>query len=103
MYKSADVLVLPSVVEGFPNTLIEAMSFGLPCICFTDIPYEDIITPKVDGCVVSNRSAELLANAMMELIEDENLRVSMGKNAEGAVQRFAKDKIAQKLLDFMKV
>ena len=48
-------------------------------------------------------SAELLANAMMELIEDENLRVSMGKNAEGAVQRFAKDKIAQKLLDFMKV
>ena len=103
LYKSADVLVLPSVVEGFPNTLIEAMSFGLPCICFTDIPYEDIITPKVDGCVVSNRSAELLANAMMELIEDENLRVSMGKNAEGAVQRFAKDKIAQKLLDFMKV
>lgn len=103
LYKSADVLVLPSVVEGFPNTLIEAMSFGLPCICFTDIPYEDIITPKVDGCVVSNRSAELLANAIMELIEDNELRATIGKNAEVAIQRFSKDKIAQKLLDFMKV
>ncbi len=103
LYKSAQVLVLPSVVEGFPNTLIEAMSFGLPCVCFTDIPFEDIITPKVDGYVVSNRTSETLANAIMELIEDNELRATIGKNAEVAVQRFSKDKIAQELLEFMKL
>jgi len=103
LYKSARVLVLPSVVEGFPNTLIEAMSFGLPCICFSDIPYEDIITPQVDGCVVPKRSPELLANTIIELIEDNGLREIIGKKAKFSVKRFAKEKIAQELLEFMKL
>ena len=102
LYQSAKILVLPSVVEGFPNTLIEAMSFGLPCICFNDIPYEDIITPQMDGYVVSERSAELLANAINEIIGDDALRETIGKNAQVSVKRFSKEKIAQKLLEFMK-
>lgn len=102
LYQSAKILVLPSVVEGFPNTLIEAMSFGLPCICFNDIPYEDIITPQMDGYVVSERSAKLLANAINEIIGDDALRETIGKNAQTTVQRFSKEKIAQKLLEFMK-
>lgn len=103
LYQSAKILVLPSVVEGFPNTLIEAMSFGLPCICFNDIPYEDIITPQMDGYVVSERSAKLLANAINEIIGDDALRETIGKNAQTTVQRFSKEKIAQKLLEFMKL
>lgn len=102
LYQSAKILVLPSVVEGFPNTLIEAMSFGLPCICFNDIPYEDIITPQMDGYVVSERSAKLLANAINEIIGDDALRESIGKNAQVSVKRFSKEKIAQKLLEFLK-
>ena len=103
LYQSAKILVLPSVVEGFPNTLIEAMSFGLPCICFNDIPYEDIITPQMDGYVVSERSAKLLANAINEIIGDDALRETIGKNAQVSVKRFSKEKIAQKLLEFMKL
>jgi glycosyltransferase involved in cell wall biosynthesis len=39
LYQSASILVLPSVVEGFPNTLIEAMSFGLPTVCYSNSRY----------------------------------------------------------------
>ena len=102
LYSSAQLLVLPSVIEGFPNTLIEAMSFGLPCVCFNDIPYEAIITDGVDGLVVSQRSPEHLAKAIEKLIEDKELRERIGSSAKTSVQRFAKEKIAQELLEFMK-
>ena len=79
------------------------MSFGLPCVCFNNIPYEDIITQQMDGYVLSERSAELLANAINKIIEDNTLRETIGKNAQTTVQRFSKEKIAQKLLEFMKL
>lgn len=78
------------------------MSFGLPCVCFNNIPYEDIITQQIDGYVLSERSAELLANAINKMIGDDALRESIGKNAQVSVKRFSKEKIAQKLLEFMK-
>ena len=103
LYKSAKVLVLPSVVEGFPNTLIEAMSFGLPSICFNNIPFEDIITHQKDGLVVVKRTPEMLANAIDEMITNDTLREELGNNAQVTVQRFSKEKIAQELLEFMKL
>lgn len=103
LYSSASVLVLPSIVEGFPNTLIEAMSFGLPCICFKDIPHEDIITDKIDGIVVKQRTPIALANAINQLILERELRVEIGINARKSVERFAKDKVAEQVLKFMKI
>jgi glycosyltransferase involved in cell wall biosynthesis len=102
LYKSATILVLPSVVEGFPNTLIEAMSFGLPTICFSDIPYEDIITHRVDGLVVKERTPEALAEAIQLFIDKEDFRNELGANANHSVTRFEKQVIAQQVLAFMK-
>jgi GalNAc-alpha-(1->4)-GalNAc-alpha-(1->3)-diNAcBac-PP-undecaprenol alpha-1,4-N-acetyl-D-galactosaminyltransferase len=103
LYQSASILVLPSLLEGFPNTLIEAMSFGLPTICFSDIPYEDIITHQIDGLVVNNRTPEALATAIQMLIEKEDFRNGLGEEALQRVKRFDKGKVTQELLDFMGV
>ncbi|MEN9304708.1 MAG: hypothetical protein RL264_3137 [Bacteroidota bacterium] len=102
LYQSASILVLPSVVEGFPNTLIEAMSFGLPTVCFSDIPFEDIITHSVDGWVVKERTPETLAEAIQLLIKKENFRTELGTQATYSVKRFEKQNIAQQVLAFMK-
>lgn len=102
LYQSASMLVLPSVVEGFPNSLIEAMSFGLPTICFSDIPYEDIITHRLDGLVVKERSPEALAEAIQLFIDKEDFRNELGTNANYSVKRFDKQIIAQQVLAFMK-
>ncbi len=102
LYQSASILVLPSIVEGFPNTLIEGMSFGLPTICFSDIPYEDIVTHRVDGWVVKERSPEALAEAIQLFIDKEDFRNELGANANYSVTRFEKQVIAQQVLAFMK-
>lgn len=101
LYNNASILIIPSVIEGFPNALIEAMSFGLPCICFKDIPYENIITNQTDGFVLEQRTPEALANAIECLILNPDLRLEIGAKAKQSVQRFEKEKIVQQLLAFM--
>jgi glycosyltransferase involved in cell wall biosynthesis len=103
LYQSSSILVLPSIVEGFPNTLIEGMYFGLPSICFSDIPYEDIINDKLDGIVVKKRTPEELASAIELLIENKEFRERIGNNAIKKVQRFDKSLIAKRYLDFMEI
>jgi glycosyltransferase involved in cell wall biosynthesis len=103
LYQSASILVLPSVVEGFPNTMIEGMSFGLPTVCFSDLPCEGIITHRKDGLVVKERTPEALAKAIGLLIENEIFRDELGANATQSVKRFDKSVISTQIIDFMKI
>ena len=101
LYASSSILVLPSIVEGFPNTLIEAMSAGLPTICFDDIPYEDIVHPEIDGIVLSERSPDTLASAILHLIEKPQDRFAIGRNALQVTEKFSASNIAQEVIEFM--
>jgi len=103
LYAEASILVLPSIVEGFPNTLIEAMSAELPTICFSDIPYEDIVNPGVYGIVVIGRSQDKLAEAILELISKPEFRLEMGKKAGYVKQRFSASHIADEIVKFMNI
>lgn len=93
-YLDASIYVMSSRYEGFGMVLIEAMVCGLPCISF-DCPYgpSDIIANEVDGLLVTNGDTEALANAMIQLIGDENLRKTMGGRAKVNVQRFLPETI----------
>lgn len=70
---AADVFVLPSYREGFPNVVIEAGAMGIPSIV-TDINgSNEIIVDGKNGIVVPPRQVESLSNAMEALFEDRNL------------------------------
>ena len=60
-----------------------------------DCPYgpEDIITDGVDGFLVRNRSISDFADRICQLIEDEPLRIRMGKAAVLSAQRYAAERI----------
>lgn len=72
--KNADIYVLPSRTEGFPNALCEAMCLGLPSISF-DCPMgpSEIIQPNVNGKLVENGNIKLLSMAMEELANNKLL------------------------------
>ena len=89
------MLVLPSRSEGFGMVLLEAMSFGTPCISF-DCPSGpgDILTDGVDGVLVAPEDMEALASAMDALIANPNKRQALGREARASATRYTIEEIA---------
>lgn len=97
----ASIYVLPSVLEGFPNALCEAMSAGLPSICFDSIPYEDLGVPNQDFLVITDNSVDSLANAIQALIDSEPLRYQLGKSALSINTRLDNDAVCNKFQELI--
>lgn len=66
--KNGGIFCLPSLWEGYPNSLVEAMANGLPCIGFADCDGVNEILSNGTGHLVEERSAEKLAQGIHELI-----------------------------------
>jgi glycosyltransferase involved in cell wall biosynthesis len=81
LQREADIFVLPSFAEGIPIVLMEAMASGTPCVTthITGIP--ELFTHKQDGLLVRPGNAEMLADALSELIHDPALRETLAQAA----------------------
>jgi glycosyltransferase involved in cell wall biosynthesis len=77
-YQRCDAFVLPSVDDGFGMALFEAMANELPCIATTHCGSSELLKQGRDGIVIPPRNAELLAEALLSLYQQEELRRSIG-------------------------
>lgn len=82
---SADVLVLPSYREGFPNSVLEGGAMGIPVIVTDVNGADEIITSGVNGLIVPRRDADALYDAMERLVSDPGLRRKMASAARGVI------------------
>ncbi len=89
LFRSVDVVVLPSYREGLPKGLIEAGACGLPLVT-TDVPgCREVVRDGVDGLLVPVRDAAALAEAIARLQDDPALAVRLGDAArERALAEF---------------
>jgi glycosyltransferase involved in cell wall biosynthesis len=89
LYRAATVFALPSRVEGTPNALLEAMSFGLPVVVSDGAPgLLEVIEHEVTGLVVPVNNPAKLAAALRRLGEDAELRRRLGAAARERVREY---------------
>lgn len=89
-YRSADIFLLPSLAEGFPNSLLEAMAAGLACIATPVGAVPEVASDGRNAVLVPKNDAEALAGRLHLLATDRPLRERLGAAAAADVRaRFA--------------
>lgn len=98
-YAVADLLVLPTYREGFPNVLLEAAAMGVPAIA-SDIPgCQDAIEDGLTGTIIPVRDATSLGNEILRLLADESQRKKMRLAARvHALENYDQKKIWAEIL-----
>ena len=103
-YAASDVVVLPSRHEGLPYSLLEGSAAGKPLIgC--DVPgINSLIQQNENGIMVPVANVDKLAQAIVRLKENPDLRSSMGKNARRIItKRFERNMFLKKLFEYYTV
>lgn len=98
----AKIFVLPSLSEGFPNAVIEAMSVPLPCIATRCTEaMDEVVQNGVNGLLVEKENPDALATTIDRLIDNEELQRKLSINAYSVRENLAFEKIAKEYLDFI--
>ena len=101
LLRKADVAVLPTTyLEGVPRFLLEAAATGLPLVA-TDIEAcRAIVREGINGLLVPPRDSGALAEAIIRLVTDEDLRTRFGEASRSiGVREFSEDRIVSRYLD----
>ena len=101
--KKSSIYVMTSYTESFGIVLLEAMSYGIPCLAYTSASgANEIIDDNQDGYLIPNRNQELMIQKIGYLIENIEQRKRLGTNALEKVNKYTKDKIKPKWISIIK-
>ena len=94
------IFAFPSYyMEGLPKSLIEACAIGRPIVTTDNIGCRDVVTDGVNGYLVPVKAPTALAEKLRVLIEDKDLRVSMGRASRNIAEKeFSVDDVIKKHL-----
>ena len=85
IYKKSDIFVLPSLMEGVPRTILEAMACGVPVVT-TNLPHLVGIIEGA-GLVVPPKDPKSLSDAILTILEDASLAEMMGQRGRNRIEQ----------------
>jgi glycosyltransferase involved in cell wall biosynthesis len=98
--QTSDVFCLPSRNEGFSNALIEAMGCGLPCVATRVGGNAEALAEGTSGYLVESEGADALADRILRLLRDPQMRLRMGQAARQTVEeRFSIQAMVARLMN----
>jgi len=86
VYSAADLFILPSLEDNFPNTMLEAMSCGTPVVAFQVGGIPDVVEDRVTGQLVPLGDVRQMAEAILVLALNPELRSAMGEQCRQVMQ-----------------
>jgi len=96
IYGALDIVVQPSLREGTPISLLEAMSFGKPIVATKVGGVGEVLKENETGILIPPASAEAISEGILRLIKDHSLRERLAKRAREVVREsFSVEKMAQ--------
>ena len=98
----SSLFLMMSISEGLPMVLLEAMSYGIPCVAY-ELPsgIRDIISNNKNGYIIKNRDKNKYLNKCKKILNDYNLRKRMSLNAIETANKFSKDEVLKKWLKIL--
>ena len=100
MFRQSDVFVFPTLVEGMPLVVLEAMASGVPVIVTANGP-ADLVRDGVDGFIVPQRDPDAIADRLDRLYRNPELRLAMAGNARQRANEFGWDRYALQTHDYL--
>ena len=97
LYAAHDIFVFPSLVEGMPLTLLEAMAGAMPAVTTNACGMSDLIENDANGLLVPAADAAALGNAIDRLRNSPELRRALGLRAQDSARKYTWDLIARQL------
>lgn len=86
LLSAIDVFTLASEFEGMSNSLMEAMSLGIPCVASDIAPNRELITHRESGLLFPCGDAPMLTKAWIDVLNNPDLGVSLGNAAKQRIQ-----------------
>lgn len=97
LYAEHDVFLFPSLMEGLPSVLLEAMAAGMPVITSETCGMPDIVENEYNGLLIPPANAASIEEAILRLANSQELREKLGGAARETMKRYTWERAARQL------
>jgi len=97
VYQEHDIFVFPSLVEGMPLTLLEAMATGMPVVTTNTSGMADVVDDEINGLLVPGADAEGLKVAIERLCRSAELRKQLGLAGQEKMRRYTWERVTKEV------
>ena len=97
VYAAHDIFVIPSLVEGMPLTLLEAMSTGMPVVTTNTCGMADVVEDGFNGLLVPAADTEKLAGGIERLCQSPDLRKRLGLAGQETMRRYTWERVTERM------
>lgn len=101
-YRAADLLIMPSVEEGFPRRLLEAMALGVPFVAFDVGGVAEIVSEPQRRCLIRRGDVAGLIDAVVALLGDAEARGRLREAGFNRVEMFDTPRVALRFVDLIR-